>query len=308
MLFPSQDFTDQFISESYQDVVQVYGNYLLDGYGNTIDFLNVTASVSLIAITQSIVSSSHADYADTSSITPFVGNRAIKRAPNAGLNVGGDNVVDFLNNFFFPFVPSTVSMGGTTLYETGSQQNFLVSATITVNDETIFGSGSISKDGVPAWYSASIPPYTFSKTDTGITENHSYVAYVSVDNNGSPTVINSSTKTATFIYPYLWGMSTTAGLNGTSLYNAFTRQVQTQGNKTVSLIGSTVYIYFCYPSSYSPLTSVLDPNLFEILSSFEYSASVPVTSSGLFNNWMANYKVYRTTLVADPNGNFQFKY
>ena len=44
MQFPSQDFTNQFISSSYQDVVQIYNQYLLDGLGNVIPLLNITAS------------------------------------------------------------------------------------------------------------------------------------------------------------------------------------------------------------------------------------------------------------------------
>ena len=49
MQFPSQDFTDQYISKSYQDVVQIYGQYLLDGYGNVIETLNITASNALFS-------------------------------------------------------------------------------------------------------------------------------------------------------------------------------------------------------------------------------------------------------------------
>jgi hypothetical protein len=103
-------------------------------------------------------------------------------------------------------------------------------------------------------------------------------------------------------------MSSTPGLSGNTLYTTFTKQVQAQGNKTISMIGSVVYIYFCYPSSYPILSSILDPNGFEAIGNFEYSASVPVTSSGLATDWMANYKIYRTLLVSDPNGNYQFKY
>ena len=155
---------------------------------------------------------------------------------------------------------------------------------------------------------STIPPYSFAYTDVNISSNHSYQTLVQVNNNGSPTIISSNTIQASFIYPYLWGMSSTAGLTGNGLYTTFTRQVVTQGNKTVSLVGNVVYIYFCYPATYPDLTSILDPNLFEIINSFDYSGSVSVTSSGLSNNWTTTYKVYRTTLVADPNGNFQFKY
>jgi hypothetical protein len=130
---------------------------------------------------------------------------------------------------------------------------------------------------------------------------------VQTNNNGNPTVINSSARAASFIYPYLWGTSSIAGLSGTSLYNAFSRQTVASGNKTVSMIGNVVYIYFAYPSSYGSLVSILDPNTFEAIGNFDHSSSVSVTSTGLTYNWTTNYEVYRTTLVSDPNGNYQFK-
>ena len=102
-------------------------------------------------------------------------------------------------------------------------------------------------------------------------------------------------------------MSVISGLSGTSLYNAFTPQIVNEGSKTISLNGSAVYIYFAYPSSYPDLTSILDPNSFQVIGSFTKS-TVSVTSTGLTNNWTTNYKVYQTQLVASPAGNFQFIY
>jgi hypothetical protein len=246
-------------------------------------------------------------YADTSSIVVFNGNRTIKRSGYTGTNVGGADVVAFLNNFFFPFLPATVAIaGGTTYYETGTNVDFSIASTITANDEVTFGTASILRDGT-TWTSSTAPPSPFTSTDHITSSNHSYITYVQTDNNGSPTVISSNTRTISFIYPYLYGMSTTAGLSGTSLYNTFTKQVVTSGNKTVSLIGNATYIYFAYPTSYPALTSILDPNSFEVISNFEYSSSVSVTSTGLNSNWTNTYRVYRTTLVSDPNGNYQFK-
>lgn len=248
-----------------------------------------------------------ASYANTSSIIVFNGNRSIKRSGYTGINVGGSDIAQFIENFFFPFIPSTISLtGGSSYYQTGSSVNVTLTATVTANDEVSFGTGSILKDGSEWYTSSTIPPLSFNKTDNGITSNHSYVAYAQVDNNGSPTLIQSSTRTISFIYPYLWGMSVTAGLSGSALYDAFTKQVVTSGNKTVSMVGSVVYMYFAYPTSYPVLTSILDPNSFEVISNFEYSSSVIVESTGLTNNWSNTYRVYRTRLVSDPNGNYQF--
>ncbi len=272
---------------------------------------SLTASYADIALTalsaSNVVSSS---YADTSSFIYFDGNRTIKRSPYTTLNVGGSNIKEFIENFFFPFLTASVlvASGGTYYYETGSTQTFSISSTITANDETSFGSSSIYRDGIQ-WYSTTDPtPMSFAVSDSNISSSHAYTTKVQTGNNGSPTIISSNSRTASFIFPYLWGMSSTPGLSGNSLYTTFTRQVVSQGNKTVSLVGNVVYIYFAYPVSYPVLTSILDPNSFEAITNFQYSASVPVTSSGLSTNWMANYKVYRTTLLSDPNGNHQFKY
>jgi hypothetical protein len=252
-------------------------------------------------------SSISSSYSATSSIIPFNGNRTIKRTGYTTINAGGNDIYTFLNNFFFPFLPATVGISGGGTYQTGSLQSPTITTTITANDETIFGSGSVFKDSALWNTKATIPPLSFTYTDTNISSNHSYQSSIQVDNNGVPTIISSTTTSATFIYPYLWGMSATPGLSGTSLYSAFTSQLVTSGNKTVALNGSTVYIYFCYPSTYAALTSILDPNSFETIGSFDYSSSVSVTSVGLTNNWTNTYKVYRSTLVADPAGNFQFK-
>jgi hypothetical protein len=252
-------------------------------------------------------------YASTSSDVPFNGNRSIKRNDPyfVGLNVGGDDVVEFLNNFFFPFIPSTVSItspSSTIYYETGSVQSRAITSTITANDETIFGTGSVKRDGLIWNTIASIPPYAPSYTDTNISSSHTYQTFVQTDNDGSPTLISSTARSISFIFPYLYGMSSVAGLSGVTLYTAMVSHsiVPYTSPKADYFWGTGTYIYFCYPASYAQLSSILDPSSFQMYPSFEYSASVPVTSSGLSTDWMTNYKVYRLKLLASPSGYFQF--
>ena len=249
--------------------------------------------------------------ADTASYMAFDGDRSITRTPHEGINVGTNNVVDFLDRFFFPFVPATVAItspSSTTYYETGSVQNRLVRTRITANEETLFESGSVKRSGLD-WNTISAPAtpgINIDFTDTGLSSSHTYQSFISASNNGSPTVIASSIRAVNFIYPYLWGMSTTAGLSGQALYSAMTKTVEIQGTKSTSFVGVSTYIYFCYPESYPDLTLIKDPNNFEVLPSFEFSASVPVTSSGYPTEWMSTYKVYRLILHANPNGTFNF--
>lgn len=251
-------------------------------------------------------------YAYTASNVPFNGSRSITRNDSqwVGINVGGTNVVEFLNNFFFPFVTASVQIttpSTTTYYETGSTQNRSIVSIITPNNETIFGTGSVRRDGLVWNTIATIPPYTASFTDTGITSSHTYQTFIQADNNGSPGIASSAIRTVSFIYPYLWGLSSTPNLTGSALYTTMqSKSISVEGDKSSNFWGIGTYIYFAYPATYAALTSILDPNSFEVLPSFEYSASVPITSSGLTYNWSQLYKVYRLRLLASPQGLFQF--
>ena len=248
----------------------------------------------------------------SSSIIPYNGNRAIKRDdPDfQGINVGGLDVVSFLDNFFFPFIPATISItAGQPYYETGSSQNIIIAATVTANDEVSFGSGSIKRDGSVIYTDPAIPPLSFAYTDIGVVVNHSYIGYAQTNNDGSPTVIVSGVKTPTFVYPYLYGLSTNPGLIGNTLYTTLSKNIYPFGNKTYSYTGINTYLYFAYPSSYGSLTEVLDPNLFQVLTSFYISSSITVISSGLTFNWSHPYEVYRWKTLADfTGGNYQFSY
>jgi len=306
----SSSISSSWASSSISSSYSFTASYALNG-GTGTGTGNATQS---LFSTQSLYStqSLFATSSISSSFLAFNGNRAIKRNDPyfQGINVGGNNVNDFLDNFFFPFVPSIVSItspSSTTYYETGSVQTITVTSAITANDEVTFGSGSVKRDSLLWNTVASIPPFSFTYTDTNISSSHVYQTFVQVDNDGSPTVISSVTRTVSFIFPYLWGMSSTPGLSGNTLYTTMvSHSITVSGNKAGYFWGTGTYIYFAYPSSYSALTSILDPNNFEMISSFEYSASVPVTSSGLTNTWMNTYKVYRLKLLANPQGYFQF--
>lgn len=241
----------------------------------------------------------------------FDGNRAITRTPYTGINLGTTTVTDFLDEFFFPFNQSSISInGGTTYYETGSSQNVSIYGTVTAGSETVFGSGSVRRSGYD-WYTF-LSASSYSTTDSGVTGSRIYQSFIEVGNSGSPVLIFSTTKSVGFLYPYLWGMSPVAGLEGSSLYSAMlTKSITVESTKTATLFGTATYIYFCFPMSYGAytfdsLTSIKDPSNFEVLASFEHSQSVPITSSGLTNNWNGLYHVYRLNLQANPNGAFIF--
>ena len=233
----------------------------------------------------------------------FDGNRSITRSGYTGLNVGGMNITTFLDNFFFPSRGASVSINsGVAYYETGSSPNITVNGVITPNDETLFGTGSVHKNGV-AWNAiSSVPPYSYSFVDTGVRTNVSYETIIQTTDNGNS---DSGVTSVTFIYPFLYGVSSTLGLTGTALYNALSLDISPKSNKTYSITGNETYLFVAYPASYGNLTSAFDPNLFRVLSAYNKSV-VSVTSTGLTVNWTINYNVYRWSVLADFSGNYQF--
>jgi len=113
----------------------------------------------------------------------------------------------------------------------------------------------------------------------------------------------------TFVYPFLYGNSA-AILAGTH-YQDLNKLIQTKANKTVNFNGLNQYFWFGYPSSYGPLApgaGIYDQNGFMVMGAWTAFDPVSVGSGGLDNNWVQNYRFYRTTVQTDINGNYTFKF
>ena len=248
----------------------------------------------------------------------FNGNRTVKRAGIPNINVGTKtNVIDFLNEYFFPFLSATISISGNVLYEIGTSNNVTISGSTNVFDETIFSNGRVDETspsvstiftfGSATTYSTT---YLFTPLESNVsTQNISFIARQDVNNNGSPKTINSSTKFIQSVFPYLHvvtSVNLTSG--GTLAYSSSTKIIQAFGNKTVTHFSSyPAFIYFMYPQSYGPLTLILDHNNYDVTTSFT-RYTVPVSSVGLANNWTTNYYIYQSNTTQPNNFNFQYKY
>lgn len=248
----------------------------------------------------------------------FNGNRSVKRSGLPQINAGGDNLFEWIENYFFPFVNPTISINGNVLYEIGTNNNVVISGSVTMNDEDSLTGGHINRtvptpvtdihdfDGSTS-YSVTM---TFNprQNPSGVDEQqeHRYIAYTT--GNECNCTIHSITKYVRSVYPYLYGVSSSdLEGGGTAPYTTLTKLIQTKSNKSVTLNGGG-YIYFCYPSSYPDLTSILDQNGFEQITAFtKYTADV--TSTGLSGNWTENYKIYKLNNTTTANSwTYQFKY
>jgi len=235
----------------------------------------------------------------------FNGNRTVKRSGLPAVNVGTTTVKTFLEAYFFPFIPATLSLNDFSLQEVGTHPTMQLIGALTLNDETVVNTRTVLVGGVA---SDTFATNTINQAaPAAITTNTTYQLKANVANNGSATDIYSTLRTATFIYPFLYGTNASGSLTGSTLYTGLTKSVTASGNKTINMTGTNVYMYFCYPTSYGLLSQILDPNLFDITGSFAQS-TVSVTSSGLYSDWTTNFYVYVSDLTTVYGGAFQFKF
>jgi len=124
--------------------------------------------------------------------------------------------------------------------------------------------------------------------------------------NPQTSALITQTRTITYVYPYYYGMSAIDYSTTGNVSASLTQLVQSQGTKTLSINGTSAYVYFCYPASYADLTSIKDGNGFEVLSAFtKYTRN----QDGAPGKWSGiSYKIYRSNTLTNvsPAQNYIF--
>ena len=71
-----------------------------------------------------------------------------------------------------------------------------------------------------------------------------------------------------FTYPYYWGVVNTDTVVNEQAIKSLNKVVESKGNKSQSFTMNNQCMVFAYPFSYGKLTSILDPNGFEMINAF----------------------------------------
>jgi len=140
--------------------------------------------------------------------------------------------------------------------------------------------------------------------DTDVSVNTTYTVQVTDDIAGS----DSASSSIAFVYPYLSGDSFTA-IPSPDFYQGLNKSIVGKSNKAIVFNASNRYFMFGYPASYGSITSIIDPNGFDVTSAFE-EITQNVSSYNLDNNWVnVPYKFYRTLVQTTiDNGTYTFNY
>jgi hypothetical protein len=232
--------------------------------------------------------------------TVFDGNRVITAQVNGfqGVQPGGNDVVSFLNNVFYPFAPATISLNGYAIRELGTTFNNIPFVTnITANSETSITNLSLFSNGalVLGSLNPTIGNNITTNTNLSLTSNSTLAARINVNNNGNPTQI-SGTALIQFEAPHYFGSGVNnLQANPTNMKNVLVKQtIMLKPSSRQFSVTTNGFYYFVYPDNWGALSriSATSPPLdFNINSDF-VTGNVTLT---LENNSNYLYRFYKNT-------------
>lgn len=226
----------------------------------------------------------------------FDSNRPILRVPQAGDNIGGSDVVDWLSWWYF--TAPTISLAqspSTTVIEIGATQQYTFTSTTTNTGGATLSNGHlfvVSGDTLDSYTSTTTGTATIDFTplqtpvDTFDSQTYQIRATQQWSGSGESGTATSNTRTIRAVYPVLYGMVADTATAFADPYGELTKLVQTEGNKTVSFTGTGLIVYG-FPQTWTDtnLSSIIDPNGFNVTASFTRVDYPTVTSTGLTNNY-----------------------
>jgi hypothetical protein len=268
-------------------------------------------------------------------VIPFDGNRPIKRAIINNVNPGGQDVVTFLNNLFYPFISGTVLLNNFNIltYGVNSATQLPFAGSITLNDNTITGISFLKNNDILNGPSSQQNGGNYS-TLVNFGENLTastaevYKTRVYVQTDGAPTIIDSSLRRIRFEPLYYFGVSNNSNLgsNITTLTSSVpANYTYSYGGKPLFVTGyfepNNQYVYFAYPSPTSTQDGIINwgnslASIIDLNTSFNYTTSYqnlgtvninfPTTSKNLL------YRIYRSndllSVNVGENFNLQFTF
>ncbi len=274
--------------------------------------------------------------------TAFNGNRAIKRSPHIGLNVGGTNVVEFLENFFFPAVAPAFALAnlGTTYIERGwypapedphpyGNYDFF-GGSITINDGTDLEYRIYNNLTGTAHPNDAAPWVSYAGGALAVYIDTQNVGWGNIDadwrmqlryklNGVLQAPVLSGLKSLRYITPVFIGMvnagsfdlpSTKQALKGAGLA---TLLQPTVNNLAYNFNGVDKHQVIAYPASLPDLTDIRDQNGFPVLAGW---TKITGNITGFGDEGLTqvdqlatpySYKLYYGPITTVNNGTFTFK-
>lgn len=222
----------------------------------------------------------------------------------AGTTFSDMPITELLTKLLYPYIKPTISAkanptnGGTFERGTAVEVTSII-ATVTKKSENITkvevfdGSTSL---GVKV--DGSTGTLTFP-VDISVTVNGKKFTAKVTDATG--TVVSANTGTFTFIDPYYYGVMD----DGETFDKVnMTKLIQSKGNKELIFNSNNQKMVFAYPKSYGILKKIIDPNSFDVTSTWSYE-EVNVTA---IDGTSVAYYIYTSKLVTVDAYKMTFQY
>lgn len=228
---------------------------------------------------------------------------------SANTDLNGLTVKEILNKLLFPYIEPVIAVtatpnGGT--YEKGSTQTITnVKVVVTKKSEKITkievlnGTQVIARQNDEAINNGGTFNYN---VNVSVPSTNKQLTVKVTDNSGN--AITKTTNAFTFVYPYYWGVCEETDVINADLIKGLTKSVTSKGTKTVTYTTNNQRMIFAYPKSYGVITKILDPNSFDVTSTFTMSQ---ITIIGLDGTGQSYY-VYVNSPSTVSNFNMKFSY
>ena len=222
----------------------------------------------------------------------------------AGTTFSDMPITELLTKLLYPYIKPTISAkanptnGGT--FERGTDVAVTnIIATVTKKSENITrveifnGSTSlgVSTDG-------STGALTFS---VELTVNTTGTKFTAKATDAAGTVVSANTGTFTFVDPYYYGVID----DGAEFDKSnMAKLIQSKGNKSLDFTANNQKMVLAYPKSYGILSKIIDPNSFDVTSTWTYE-EINVTA---VDGTSVAYYLYTSKLVTVDAYKMAFQY
>lgn len=193
----------------------------------------------------------------------------------ANVDLNGMTTHEILTTLLYPYVAQVVGTPSRTpnsaVLEKGDDQTITsVSVTVTKKSKDIASvalyNGSTLLAEKTGDEVAKGGTFTFSGLSVAVPSTSVVLTVKVTDASGN--VVSKNTAGWNFIYPYYVGTCAEGAEINEDLIEGLTKKVEVKGNKSISFTCDYERMVFAYPKSYGALSSILDPNSFEIIGSF----------------------------------------
>jgi hypothetical protein len=227
----------------------------------------------------------------------------------AGSNLNGMTALEILGKLLFPYVAPTYSVsstpnGGT--FEKGNTQTITsVKVTVTKKSEKItkieiYDETELLgvKEGVEVENGGTFN-FDINVIANSINKKITVIIY-----DASGKSYTARTNSLNFIYPYYIGVCGTNDVVDGTLVKGLTKSLETKGTKSISYNTNDQRMVLAYPKSYGFITKILDPNNFDVTSTFSRSTVSVVGLDGTAQD----YYVYVNDASTVSNFIMKFSY